>query len=233
MAYEIRESLKRVQLKCYDYRQIISDGDIAVFCDTPDLVPLNRKLGREVYLGPLTWSMANSLPDWWGTLNENKRWIFIGLGSSGDINLLPMIVSTLAKLDVEIIVATSGRKVDLDSYSNVYTSNFLPLEKVIHKFALVIGNGGSPIVHSALNGGVPSLGIICNNDQLFNMAHIEKRGAGLILRNWNITSNSLLAAVNRILTENSFQAAAKSIQKEFQLYNVPELINQITADNCQ
>ena len=231
MAFVIRKSLARVGLSFKDYRQIITDGDVTVFCDTPGLVPLKKKLNREIFIGPITWSMPTPLPVWWESLKENKNLIFVGLGSSGDISLLPMILKALSKIDIKVIVALSGKKINLPSYENVHITDFLPIEAVFQKVSLSICNGGSPMCHSALSWGVPTIGIVCNNDQLLNMAHIQQRGAGLMLRYWNITEESLLSAVQQISTNDSFRRSAQSIQKEFDSFDVPNKLRRIVNEN--
>ncbi len=160
IVFVIRKSLARVGLSFKDYRQVITDGDVTVFCDTPNLIPLKKKLDREVFIGPMTWSIPTPLPAWWENLKENKNRIFVSLGSSGDIRLLPMILATLSKIDVEVIVALSGRKINLPLYANVYVTDFLPIETVFQKISLIICNGGSPMCHAALSwGGYRSLAL--------------------------------------------------------------------------
>ncbi len=231
MVFIVRKSLARVGLNFKDYRQVITDGDVTVFCDTPNLIPLKKKLNREIFIGPLTWSMPTPLPAWWVSLKENKNRIFVSLGSSGDISLLPMILTTLSKIDVEVIVALSGKKINLPHYENIYVTDFLPIDAVFQQISLVICNGGSPMCHSALRWGVPIIGIICNNDQLLNMAHVQQRGAGLLLRYWNITEESLLAAVQQISTNDSFRNSARSIQKEFDSFDVPKQLRSLVKEN--
>ena len=208
MVFILRKSLARAGLNFKDYRRVIIDGDVTVFCDTPELIPLKKKLNHEIFVGPLTWSMPTPLPAWWGSLKANISRIFVSLGSSGDIRLLPFILKTLSAMDVEIIVALSGKKISLERYGNVYVTDFLPLEMACRKISLIICNGGSPMTHAALSWGVPTIGIVCNNDQLLNMAHVERRGAGLTLRYWNLTEKSLSTAVEKILRNDSFGAAA-------------------------
>ncbi len=234
MAFIVRKSLQRAGLQVTDYRQVITDGDITAYCDTQDLVPLSQKSNREVYVGPVLWTMPTPLPSWWTQLNENKKKIFVSLGSSGHVDLVPLILKAIEKLDVDIIVALAGKKIDIPDYKNVFTTDFLPLDAIFGHVSLVICNGGSPLTHLAMNhGAVPCLGIVCNNDQLLNMVHLEARGAGLSLRYWNMTQDKLLNSVKRLLNEESFKTSAIAIQKEFQKVDVEQNLRNLIRNSLK
>jgi UDP:flavonoid glycosyltransferase YjiC (YdhE family) len=231
MAFELRKSMQRVGLKFTDYRQIITDGDLTLYFDTNHLVPLKKITDHEKFMGPLFWSMPVPLPDWWQKLDLTKKRLFVSLGSSGNISVLPMILKTLAKMDVEIIVALSGKTVNIPIYPNVHVTNFLPIEMACGLADLVICNGGSPMGHAALTFGVPTIGIISNNDQLLNMAHLEKLGAGLMLRYWNLSDEKIKNSVSQILNDETFKLAAQKIKKEIAQMDVQKKLQDIIADN--
>jgi UDP:flavonoid glycosyltransferase YjiC (YdhE family) len=230
MAFVIRKSLRGAGLFFSDYRQLLTDGDVTLYCDTPGLVPLNKQLDRERFIGPLVWSMPERLPDWWERLNPKKKRIFLTMGSSGPADSLPLIISSLSKLDVEVIVALAGRKLNLPSFSNVHITDYLPIKEACQNSDLVICNGGSPMSHAALAYGAPTIGIICNNDQLLNMAHIEKRGAGLMLRYWNLTEKKITASVNEILKNSKYAQNSQAIKVEFDSINVPERLQNVIEE---
>jgi UDP:flavonoid glycosyltransferase YjiC (YdhE family) len=222
MAFALRKSFKRVNLKFTDYRQVITDGDLTLYCDTPELIPLKKQRSHERFVGPLIWSMSVKVPEWWGNLDPDKKRIFITLGSSGHAHSLPMIIKALGKLDVQIVMALAGKRPKIPAMHNVFVTDFLPIEAACQDADLVICNGGSPLVHSALSYGVPTIGIVCNNDQLLNMAHIQERGAGLLLRYWSLNDKKLMAAVNEILYNPHYRTQSKKIQAEFSAINLRE-----------
>ena len=129
------------------------------------------------------------------------------------------------------MVALSGKTIEIPKYENAFIADLLPLKEIIGEFSLVICNGGSPMTHIALASGVPTIGVVCNNDQLLNMIHVEKRNAGLLLRYWNITEKVIEKAVSDILYVKQFTEAAAQIQKEFASQNVTEKINEIIEKN--
>ena len=227
MAFALRKSFKSASLNFVDYRQVIVDGDLTLFCDTPELVPLNQQLPHEKYVGPVIWSMPVELPEWWSDLDCNKKRVFLTLGSSGPANAFPTIVEALAGMDCEIVVALAGKRPKLPVCSNVFVTDFLPIDAACQDSDLVICNGGSPVVHAALTFGVPTIGIVCNNDQLLNMAHVSHRGAGILLRYWDLTGQTVTDAVNEILDGSQYLRQAQKIQREFESIDVKARLQHV------
>lgn len=230
MAFKLRKSFRKAKLSFTDYRQVITDGDITLYCDTADLIPLAKQRPNERFIGPLVWSMPVALPNWWSQLNPEKKRIFLSLGSSGQEKTMPLIINALSKLDVEVIVATAGKKMDLPVFNNVFVTDFLPLEMACENSDLVICNGGSPMCHAALTYGVPTIGVVCNNDQLLNMVHIEKRGAGRTLRYWNLTEQKVIETTTEVITKFSFRKNAEIIQAEFAAINVQGQLKSVIEE---
>lgn len=232
MAWSLRKSFKRVGLRITDYRRVITDGDVTVFCETPELVPLKKKLPREIFVGPLTWAAKAPLPTWWSELSREKPRVFVSLGSSGDISVVPMIVRTLSRLDIEIVVATAGKKTTLPEFPNVFVADFLPIDVIFPKCSVVICNGGSPMCHAAIAFGndLAILGIVANNDQVLNMAHLEEKNVGIMLRYWNLTERVLTESVERLLTENKFRSSCANLKKDFVRIDLETTLRGLTRD---
>lgn len=155
------------------------------------------------------------------------------MGSSGQANLLPLIVMTLSVMDLDLIVATSAKKIKIPNQKNLYVTEFLPISSIIKEFSLVICNGGSPMTYASLKEGVPVIGIVCNNDQVLNMSHVERRKAGVLLRYWNLTDLSLLTAAKKLLNDPEYQNAAQTIQSEIGQYNLKDDLNRILEENSK
>jgi UDP:flavonoid glycosyltransferase YjiC (YdhE family) len=231
MAFIVRKSLKTANLSFRDYRQVITDGDLTVYCDSPGLVPLKKQSQHELFVGPLVWSMSTTLPTWWSSINSDKKNIFLSLGSSGNAEMLPLILKALSKVDAEIVVALAGKKIESVNYPNIHMTDFLPMEEACREASLMICNGGSPMSHMALKHGIPTLGIVGNNDQLLNMAHLEKQGAGIVLRFWDLSEEKIITAVNELLDNPWHRQNAEKIKREFDSLDVEGKLRQIVADN--
>ncbi len=215
LAAELRKPLRSVSLYFRDFRELLTDGDITLYVETADFVPLKKKKLTEMFIGPQVWSMPVNLPGWWNELNPNKKWVLLSLGSSGQADCLPLVCNALSMINVEVIVALAGKKIELPKSANIHVTDFLPLNEVCKKVDLVICNGGSPVSHAALSNGVPVIGIVSNNDQLLNMNHIEKHNAGMTLRYWKLSLRKVIKSVTTILNSCEYYESAKKLQADF------------------
>jgi UDP:flavonoid glycosyltransferase YjiC (YdhE family) len=231
MAFIVRKSLKEAGLSIRDYRQIITDGDLTVYCDSPSLVPLKKQSSHELFIGPLLWSMPTPLPSWWSSLRSDRKRIFLSLGSSGNAEQLPGILKALSGLDVEVIVALAGKGMDLVAYPNIHLTDYLPMDEACQGASLMICNGGSPMSHMALKHGIPTIGIVGNNDQLLNMAHLQKLGVGTVLRFWDLSEEKIIAVTKELLENPKYRENAEKIKKEFDSLDVEGNLRKIVADH--
>lgn len=222
-----RKILKHVRLSFTDYREFYIDGDRTLFFDSPELVPLKSLTSRQHFCGPLIWSNDCKLPDWWTQLNPKKKWVFVGLGSSGQHQDLPVIVRALLEINVEVVVASDEKFPEILSHPGVYIADAFPLDKILSSFELVICNGGSPTSYLALNHGIPVLGIVSNRDQILAMSHIQAKGAGLLLQHRSLNGQEIFKAVEKILSKPEFRQRAKAIQISFSKFNLQKELNQI------
>jgi UDP:flavonoid glycosyltransferase YjiC (YdhE family) len=234
MAFLLRKSFRRAKVHFRDYRQVMMDGDMTLFCDPPGLVPLKRQKYYERFVGPMDWSNAANLPEQWVDLDPKKKRIFVSLESAGSAAQLPLIVGALSKLgihiDVDVIIASSGKELGFRSFPNIHFAESLGVEDACQSADLLICNGESSTCYSALIHGVPTIGIVSNNDQLLNMAHIENRGAGRMLRSWNLTEKKLTDAVTDILKNSSYRMNSQSIQYEFDQIDLPGHLRHVLRE---
>lgn len=191
-----------------DLRQIYTWGNYTLYADSPDVVSISNLPYHHYYLGPILWSAQTPLPVWWNNLPEAKPVVFLTLGSSGQAELLPMVLAALSRLSVSVIVATAGKIALADVPANAYIADYLPMNIVTQRAQLLISNGGSLTTYQALVSGVPIIGLCSNMDQLLNMGAVERLGAGLVLRAAKVTFPDLLAAVAVMLNKPSYKQAA-------------------------
>ncbi|SEP07426.1 glycosyltransferase [Nitrosovibrio sp. Nv6] len=213
-----------------DLRNAYTWGDYTLYADIPELVPTRSLPTRHHYLGPVLWSTHTLLPDWWDRLPEDKPLIFLTLGSSGRAELLPMVLTALARLPVTIMAATAG-KIELgDMPANAYITDYLPMNIATRRSQLVISNGGSLTTYQAVASGAPVIGLCSNMDQLLNMNAMERLGAGLSLRAGEISSRELVAAVKVILGDPSYAQAAHRIGLLLKQYDAGQRFRKIVSD---
>ena len=85
------------------------------------------------------------------------------------------------------------------------------------------------MTHSALSFGVPTIGIVGNNDQLLNMIHIQDSGAGVLLRYWNLDNKILEDSIKDVLENPKYKKAAQKIKSDFSKYNLTEKIEELLS----
>lgn len=214
-----------------DYFLGFTWGDFTCFADTPSVAPVTKLPEYHSYLGPIFWSPQSSLPRWWGELDKTKPLIILSLGSSGAVELLPVLFEALAGINAEVVVVTAGR-VGLERVPTGFRSvDYLPLDEVGSQAALVITNGGSPSSYQVLRHGTPVLGLPLNMDQLLCMEGVAAAGAGIMLRADNCTGAEIRSAINRLLKDNEVKQAALGVAEEFSRYDYrhrfPLLISEI------
>lgn len=170
------------------------------------MVPTVNAPESHHFLGPILWSPDVATPPWWDDLDPGRPVVYVNLGSSGPAGLLPSVLDGLADLPVTVIAATLGRPLPRPAPANARTADYLPGEAATARSRLVVCNGGSPTTHQALAGGVPVLGIASNMDQHLNMASIQGRGAGEILRSDSVSPGAVRAIAAKILDNPSYAA---------------------------
>ena len=195
----------------WDVRRVYCDGDLTLYADIPELIPIFGNPRTHCYIGPVLWSPAVPLPLWWHEAIGGQPPIYVSLGSSGQAHLLPMVIEALVPLRRPIVVATAGRGADLPRRPGLWVTDFLPGEAIAGKACAVVCNGGSPTCQQALSNGVPLIGIASNLDQYLNMDYIQRFGAGMLLRADQARGDALRKATRRALEDLGMRKRARDV----------------------
>lgn len=213
----------------FDLRRVYTDADLTAYADIPELFPTDNLPANHAYLGPVIWSPPLAPPDWWDTLPTDLPLVYVTLGSSGQGQLLPLVLRALAPLPLTLMVATAGT-VKLDALApNVHVAPYLPGEAAARRASLVVCNGGSPTSQQALAAGVPVLGIAGNLDQFLNMHGIVAAGAGTLLRADRLQAPQLRRAAAALLGDEHAARAARRIAGLFLQYKPGERLAALLA----
>lgn len=205
-------------------------ADRTLYPDLPETAPTFDIPPSHRYLGPLLWSPACPLPDWWERLPKDQPCIYLTLGSSGEARLLPRIIEALGSLPVAVMAATAGAAVSLPRAANVHAADYLPGLEASRRADLVICNGGSPTTQQALAAGVPVLGIARNLDQYLNMDGLARAGLGLTLRSDSLRADELRQEVDRLLRDEGYQARARAIAQKMAAFPTQAIFEQVLGE---
>ena len=215
-----------------DIRRMYTEGDYTAYVDLPELVPTYDRPPRHRYIGPVVWSPAVPMPEWWDALPSNRPIIYATPGSSGEGEVLPLVLEAMADLPVTVIAATAGR-IGLERIpANARVADYLPGTAAAARAALVICNGGSPTTYQALRSGVPVLGIAGPNmDQHLNMEAVRRAGAGEVLRARDVHPSQVREAVVTLLEDPRYAAAARGLAGKFEAcrpeIRLPALLEEV------
>lgn len=192
------------------------DGDSVLYADTPSLVPIPSLPAGHMFLGPIVWSPPETVwPDWWGEVeNSSLPLVYVTLGTTGNVDLLPDVIKACREERVRCLVATAGRVGFRSLPPWVYSAAFLPGSEAAAKSSLVVCNGGSATAHQALAQGKPVLGICSNLDQLLTMQSIDRKMAGRFFRASEFSVNRFRRELREMLSEPTYSEAALGLQLE-------------------
>jgi UDP:flavonoid glycosyltransferase YjiC (YdhE family) len=190
--------------------EVMTYGDRVLFPDPPELVPTQGGPAHHVHLGPVLWSAPVPLPPWWSRLDPQRPTAYVTLGSSGRVDLLPLVLEALAAEGVQAMVATAGR-VQPALPAHAHAADFLPGHLAARRADFVVTNGGSTTGYQALAEGRPVLGIAFNMDQYLAMTAIERAGAGRLLRAGSLHAGVVRSAARVLLADDGPRRAAARV----------------------
>lgn len=208
----------------YDMRETYTHADYTLYADIESLIPMKPLPGNHLFIGPILWSAKVSLPDWWETLPTDKPIVFVTLGSSGDSELLPMIIDTFGRMPVTMICVTAKKKLVSQAYPNVFIAEFLPAKEAVKKADVIICNGGSPMVYQSLIENKSVIGIPSNLDQYLMMSLLTAANKGQLIRAGKADAEAVHNAVNKALSELEKTNNPASGTLSFSIKKIEELI---------
>jgi UDP:flavonoid glycosyltransferase YjiC (YdhE family) len=195
-----------------DIRTMYTFGDRTAYADIPELIPLFEAPETHTFIGAVLWSPKVPVPAWWSTLSGDRPIVYATPGSSGDGEMLSIVLDALSNLPVTVIAATAGRSRVAPLPANACTADYLPGTDAAARASLVICNGGSPTTNQALAAGVPVLALASNNmDQHLNMQAVRRSGAGEVLRARGVNPSAVRHAVERLMESPGYRPAAERL----------------------
>ncbi|MEP6536692.1 MAG: nucleotide disphospho-sugar-binding domain-containing protein [Bryobacteraceae bacterium] len=210
-----------------DFRDLYTDGDSVLYADVPEFVPTTNLPPHHFYVGTCPWDPPAGKPAWWNQMvDDPKPKVFVSLGSSGPLRVLPALLRALAKLPVSVVISTSGREVP--SVPRVpYTAALLPFTETARQCAVVVSHGGSGGLYPAIAAGTPVLGIPSNADQHLSTAVLEENGAGLGVRVEEASEKRLEAALRQLLFDPAYKTSAQRWSEIFARYDSGALFQNV------
>ena len=210
-----------------------SFGNYVAYMDLASLEPMRKLPPSHRFIGPVWWSSKTAVDPSVSDFLRHKPLVYITLGSSGAVRLLPQLLGIVGAMPVFALVATAGRTCIDSVEPNVKMVEFADGDLVAQHASAVICNGGNATLNQALAAGVPVLGIPNNLDQFLTMASVCKAGAGISLRASEV-QDKLRASLDTLLHDDSYTRQAQRLQEEIQAHDSAQLfvnfVNDILAN---
>jgi UDP:flavonoid glycosyltransferase YjiC (YdhE family) len=207
-------------------------GDYNLYCDIPELVPMDPLPDDHRFIGPVLWSPRTNPPAWWDRVPADRPLVYLGLGSSGPSELLGTVLEALAALPVYVLLATGPRGREARWPDNVFAAPYLPGDEACARARVVICNGGSTAGQQSLAAGRPFLGIASNIDQVMFTRLAERTGAARLLKAHNVTRDAVHAAVSALLDDPAPTAAAAGLADVINRWDAAENFRQLVGSLC-
>jgi MGT family glycosyltransferase len=117
------------------------------------------------------------------------------------------------------VVLSVGKKVDISSFQNIPANfiikEYLPQLEVLKISDIFVSHGGLNSVSEALYFGVPVIAIPQANDQPMVTRQLVNLGAGIGLKNEEVTPELLRDSVNKALSDKSFRMMSRKVGESF------------------
>jgi UDP:flavonoid glycosyltransferase YjiC (YdhE family) len=197
-------------------------GDSVLYPDVPELCPLADAPTSHHFLGAVQWSPRVAAPEGLLAALGSDPMVYITLGSSGDVAVLPTVLEGLRGLPIRCVLATAGRALAAPVPDNFVVADYVPGEILASRALFVVTNGGSSTGYQALAAGVPVLGVPSNLDQYLAMQAITRLGAGVTVRSGGITKDQVRKAAVRLLDAPAMKRAAEGLVGPFAAWSCHE-----------
>lgn len=142
--------------------------------------------------------------------------VYLGLGSSASRELALAAARALGALPVNVVAPVGHYlRPDDELPANVHVTDLLPAHQLGGLVDAAVLHGGQGTVQTACATGIPFVGMGLQPEQTWNVSVCVKQGNAIALHPRDAATPTLVSAVERLLTDPSYRAAAERVQAEF------------------
>jgi MGT family glycosyltransferase len=201
-------------------------GDLPLYLvpSLPSLDYRRRDLPPSVhYVGPCVWNKPSlePAPDWLDALPADRPVVHVTEGTLHYQQplVLRAAVQGLAHRPVHVVLTTGHNRhpdsLDLGPRApNIQVEQWVSHTDLLPRCAALVTTGGAGTVMASLQAGVPMVIVPTHWDKPDNAQRVVEAGAGLRLAPQRCTPNRLRDAVERVLYEPGFRAAAQRLSRD-------------------
>lgn len=210
-----------------DVRNIYCAGDRTLYPDLPDLIPTKELPSTHRFMGPVEWSPVVPISDVLSQPAQDKKTVYIAMGTSGNTRALPAILEGLSGRPLRVLVA-AGPQTDIKNPDptrlELHVSPYFSGQAACQAADLVINNGGSASINQCLLAGVPFLGVASNLDQFSSMYYAERAGLGKTIRADRVSPALIDRRASDLLDDPIWRRKAEAISAIALTYNPSKIL---------
>ena len=169
-------------------------------------------------IGPILYEPPSELPEWFDELKDGRTNIYITMGSTGLLEpLLRRCYDALGKSEYRFVVTTAGQVSEegmAAAPDNFRFAVYAPGLAIMEHCAAVVFHGGNGSMYQALAAGKPMLALPGHLEQQLCTAYIVENHFGIKGAPRKMTGEQMLAAIERLLQDSSFEENARRFQSE-------------------
>jgi UDP:flavonoid glycosyltransferase YjiC (YdhE family) len=168
------------------------------------------------YIGPVVWSAAKGdgeLP----ALPGGRPLVYVTQGSTGDPDLLRLVVAELAGESLEVLVTTGGLcdAAELEALApNITAAPLLPGDACLERAAAAVIHGGHLTFCETLRSGTPFVVLPYRSDQISRVNRAERLGVGVGVWPRPLRHGVVRRAVRRVLERPRYRSRCEELGRE-------------------
>ena len=214
----------------------IYTGDLNLMSDAKTLFPEIKEDRRYRFIGPLLNNQIIEMPEIVkSVLNKNheKKRVLISIGSAGKKELLLKILEATLGFDCDFFVSVIGALSENEIKKfpeNYYFCEKYPLIEIAQKCDVSIIQGGQGTLYAMIVAKCPFVSLPAFFEQRKNIENVIKSyKCGEIIRNYNISSNTIQLALSKLLSDAEYKNNIIRAANDIEEYTYNRNQSSITA----
>jgi UDP:flavonoid glycosyltransferase YjiC (YdhE family) len=200
-----------------DHPPELSPRLVIAFTTAALVGPLDRFPAHYRFVGPSIQDRPEASEFPWDQLRPDQRRVLVSMGTvNADVSarFYQATLAALADADVQVIVAAPPALIP-DPPANALVRRYVPQLALLAHVDAVVCHGGHNTVCEALAHGRPLVIAPIKDDQPIVADQVVAAGVGLRVKFGRVQPPELRVAIDRVLTEPSFRAAADAVRASF------------------
>lgn len=198
--------------------------------------PAIDRLANVQPLRPMDFDPApGAPPPEWITAVRDEPIVYVTLGTvfNDAVDVFRTILAGLRQAPVQVLV-TIGETGDPAALGpqpgNVHVERYIPQARVLPMCSLMVSHAGSGAMLGAIKAGVPILAVPQGADQFMNAGRCVSAGLGLQLLPNELSADSVLDSVGRLLGDGRFAGAVRRERAALEAMPLPrEVVPMLVA----